>query len=257
MVSDSSNRVYFIGAGPGDPRFLTLEGVRALEKCHLVYALSPYPETFSSLLEAKLVKNPFDSVFSEITLEVEAALKRGSVGFLIPGDMTIFSPFLPLVERFGERSHVIAGVGILNAAAALLKKTLDMPEVSHSVVLTSPKHMDKYGDGSSLKALSRSAGTMILYMVNRPLAELMDELEPGFGPDAPVFIVYRIGLEGECLYRGTVSTIAQIVGDDDIFGHESGKPSMAIVLIGNVLEAHADPSFWDRRKEKFWDKRGE
>jgi len=254
MEADSSNKVYFIGAGPGDPRYLTLEGVQSLVSCHLVYALSPYPETFSSYLEGKKIKDPFESVFSEICLEVETALEKGSVGFLVPGDLTVFSPFLPLVEQFGERSQVVAGVGILNAAAALLKRTLDMPDVSHSVVLTSPKHIDKHGDGVTLADLSSSAGTMVLYMINKPLADLMEDLKPGFGPETPVSIVYRIGLDGERVYRGTLSTIAQVVGEDDIFGQQSGKPSMAIALIGEILEAHADPSFWNRRKEKFWDK---
>jgi precorrin-4/cobalt-precorrin-4 C11-methyltransferase len=255
MAVDNSNMVYFIGAGPGGPRFLTLEGLQALEKCHLVYALPPYPETFSTYLEGKQIKNPFELIFSEINQEVESALKKGSVGFLIPGDLTVFSPFLPLVEHFGDRSQVIAGVGILNAAAALIKRTLDMPDVSHSVVLTSPKHIDKYGDGLSLAELSSAAGTMVLYMVNRPLADVMDELRPGFGPDTPVVVVYSIGLVEERIYQGTLSNIAQVVGEEDIFGLESGKPSMGIVLIGEVLEAHADPSFWNRRKEKFWDRK--
>ncbi|TNF50375.1 hypothetical protein EP232_00715 [bacterium] len=255
MAADRSSMVFFIGAGPGDPRYLTLEGLEALKKCHLVYALPPSPETFSIYLEGKKILDPFQSIFSEISLEVESALRKGSVGFLIPGDLTVFSPFLPLVEHFADRSQVIAGVGILNAAAALIKRTLDMPDVSHSVVLTSPKHMDKYGDGSSLAELSSAAGTMVLYMVNRPLVDLMDELRPGFGPDTPVVVVYRIGLEGERIYSGTLSTIAQVVGEDDIFGLESGKPSMGIVLIGEVLKAHADPFFWNKRKEKFWDRK--
>jgi len=255
MAVDSSNMVFFIGAGPGDPRYLTLEGMEALEKCHLVYALPPYPETFSAYLDGKLIRDPFELIFSEINLEVEAALNNGSVGFLVPGDLTVFSPFLPLVEHFGERSLVIAGVGILNAAAALIKRTLDMPDVSHSVVLTSPKHIDKHGDGPSLAELSSAAGTMVLYMVNRPLTDLVEELKPGFEPETPVVVVYRIGLEGQRIYQGTLSDIARVVGEDDIFGLESGKPSLGIVLIGEVLEAHADPSLWNRRKEKFWDKR--
>ena len=46
---------------------------------------------------------------------------------------------------------------------------------------------------------------MVLYMVNRPLADVMDDLKPGFGPETPVVVVYSIGLEGERIYRGTLS----------------------------------------------------
>ncbi len=248
------NPIYFIGAGPGDPKYLTLEGAQALRESILVFALEPYPETFADHLGGKVIKDPFEYDFAGMCREVERFLNTGPVAYLIPGDMTVFSPFLPLVEHFEERSRVIPGVGVLNAAAALLKRTLDMPGISHSIMLTSPKHIDKHGGRNDLGELARCAGTMILYMVNRPLAEIVKELGGGFDPETPVAILYRIGMEGQRVYRGTLSTIDQEVGDDDIFGLRSGEPSLGIVLIGDVLEAHADPSFWDRRKAKFWDR---
>ncbi|MDF1536560.1 MAG: SAM-dependent methyltransferase [bacterium] len=253
--NDKYHSVYFIGAGPGDPRYLTLEGSDALSNCTVVYAMDPYPETFRRFLAGKEVRDPFDRVFREIVEEVEEGLTNAPVGFLVPGDITAFSPFLPLVERFGERARVIAGVGIINAAAALLKKTLDMPGVSHAIVLTSPKHIDKSGDTRQMGQLARAAGTMVLYMNNRPLDQLAAELSEGFEPDTPAAVVSRIGLSGEKVYRGTLATIAAVVGEDDIFGLVSGDPSLAIVLVGDVLEVPSDPAFWDKRKEKFWDRK--
>ena len=249
------NLVYFIGAGPGDPRQLTLEGLEALEDSSLVFAVDPYPETFASYLQGKAIKDPFEYDFSGMCEEVESGLLEGSVAYLVPGDITVFSPFLPLVEHFEERSRVIPGVGVLNAAAALLKRTLDMPDVSHTILLTSPKHIDKQAGGPRLGELAKRAGTLVLYMNNRPLEGLMEELGEGFDPHTPVAILYRIGLDGQRVYKGTLSDIHRIVGDDDIFGLRSGDPSMGIILVGDVLKAHADPAFWDKRKEKFWDRR--
>jgi precorrin-4/cobalt-precorrin-4 C11-methyltransferase len=193
--------------------------------------------------------------FDQITADVTKGLSRGNVAFLVPGDLTVFSPFLPLVEHFGDRVSVVAGVGTVNAAAALLKRTLDMPGISHSIVLTSPKHIDKGGEAGELSRLARAAGTMVLFMNNRPLAQLSTELSMGFVPDTDVAIVSRIGMKGEKIYRATLSTMADAVGTDDIFGLESGDPSLALVLVGDVLTARSDPAFWDRRKEKFWDKK--
>jgi len=246
--------VYFIGAGPGDPRYLTIEGHNALKSSQLVYAISPYPETFSDLLTGKTVNDPFDRVFDDIVNEIENALKTGSVSFLIPGDLAVFSPFLPIVEHFGGRSSVIAGVGILNASAALLKRSLDMPGVSHSVVLTSPKHIDKAGDTEELKHLATAAGTLVLYMNNRPLKQLVKEIGRGFPAGTPVAIVSRVGMEGERVYEGTLETINEVVGRADIFGLESGEPSMGIIIIGDVLKTLSDPDFWNKRKKKFWDR---
>ena len=254
-MSNTKHLVYFIGAGPGHQKYLTLEGKEALEECAVVYALAPYPDTFDQLLTGKAIRDPFKKVFEEIVREVEKELGSASVGFLVPGDITVFSPFLPLVEYFSPRSNVIAGVGALNAAAALIRQTLDMPGVSHAVILTSPKHVDKNGDLAELDRLARAAGTMVLYMNNRPLHQLADELSGGFGPDTPVVIVSCVGAANEKVYRCTLSTMAGCVGEDDIFGFVSGEPSMAIIIIGEVLEAKSDPAFWDRRKEKFWDRR--
>jgi len=254
-MSDSRNTVYFIGAGPGDPKYLTLEGRDALAGSRVVYAVDPYPDTFRSLLEGKIVKDPFEMRFKEIKSDVEKSLSAGDTAFLVPGDMTVFSPFLPLVEHFGQFARVIAGVGTMNAAAALLKRTLDMPGISHSIVMTSPKHIDKTGDVGELSRLAGSAGTMVLFMNNRPLTQLTAELSAGLSPDTDVAIVSRIGMEHEKVYRATLSTMADVVGTDDIFGLESGDPSLALILIGGVLSARSDPAFWDRRKKQFWDKR--
>jgi len=255
MNDDQSNPVYFIGAGPGHAKYLTLEGKDALEKCGLVFAMEPYPETFAELLRGKSVEDPFERVFEDLIREVLEALGSAPVAFLVPGDITVFSPFLPIVDYFSERSSVIAGVGTLNAAAALVKRTLDMPGISHSVVLTSPKHIDKEGDAEDLDRLARCAGTLVLYMNNRPLNQLAAELSGGFEPDTPVAIASRVGMGDEKVYSCTLSTMADTVGDDDIFGLVSGDPSLAIIIVGDVLEAKSDPAFWNRRKERFWDRK--
>ena len=254
--NDNTHPVYFIGAGPGHVKYLTLEGKDALGECGLIYAMEPYPETFAELLPGKTVLDPFERLFEELIEEVQARLASGPVGFLVPGDITVFSPFLPLVEHFSESARVIAGVGTVNAAAALIKQTLDMPGISHSVVLTSPKHIDKAGDVGELDRLARSSGTMVLYMNNRPLTQLAEELSGGFEPDTPVAIVSRVGMEDEKIYSCTLVTMADSVGDDDIFGLVSGDPSLAIIIVGDVLNAKSDPAFWNKRKEKFWDRRG-
>ena len=247
--------VYFIGAGPGHVKYLTLEGSDALLKCDLVYAMEPYPETFAGLLSGKTLIDPFDRIFEELIQEVEERLRTAPVGFLVPGDITVFSPFLLIVEYFKERSVVIAGVGSLNAAAAVLKHTLNMPGVSHSVVLTSPKYIEKEGDARELDRLARASGTLVLYMNNRPLEQLAEELSGGFGPDTPVAIASRLGMEDEMVYRCTLSTMADAVGEDDIFGLVSGDPSLALIIVGEVLEAKSDPEFWNKRKDVYWDRK--
>jgi len=202
MTIPEHHKVYFIGAGPGDPKYLTLEGAAALKECIYVFAMPPYPETFSHLFAGKDVADPFKFDFASIDEVVRNNLVEGSVGFIVPGDMTVFSPFLSLAEWYGERSVIIAGVGVLNAAAALLERTLDMASVSHLVVQTSPKHIDREGDAEELQKLAALGGTMVLYMNNKPLTDLVDELGDSRDPATPVAVLFRIGLPEEKVYRG-------------------------------------------------------
>jgi precorrin-4/cobalt-precorrin-4 C11-methyltransferase len=253
----SENQVYFIGAGPGDVKYLTLEGRAALQKCGLVYAVDPYPETYAALLEEKAVHDPFKRVFEELVEEIQEALPYSPVAFLVPGDMTVFSPFLPIVEHFERRSKVVAGVGILNASAALLKHTLDLPGVSHSVLLTSARYLEREGDRKELEHMTRAAGTLVLYMNKQPLNELAVYLSGNFEPETPVAILSCVGMADERLYECTLATMAETVGEEDIFGLVSGDPSLAVIIIGNVLEARSDPAFWNKNKERFWDRKKE
>lgn len=249
-MTEKESTLYFIGAGPGAPGCLTLDGKEALQKCLVVYTLHPFPETFAEFLSGKEVRGPLEYGFEELIRDVHGALEQGDAGFLVPGDMTIFSPFLPVLEYFSSRSRVIPGVGTMNAAAAVLKTSLDMPGISHSVVMTSPKRFDGEGGRERFCRLAEGADTLVLFMNNRPLDQLSQELSCRFPPETPVAIVSRIGLEGEKVYRGTLSTIADRVGRDDIFGLESGDPSLALMIVGDVLESRSDPVFWDRRKNR-------
>jgi len=59
-------KVWFIGAGPGDPQLLTLHGVAALRQAQLVFAPDPYEHTCADFLGGKEVCCPFDFDFGSV-----------------------------------------------------------------------------------------------------------------------------------------------------------------------------------------------
>lgn len=251
------NKVYFIGAGPGDPQLLTLQGASALSRAALVFAPEPYELTFAELLAGKTVVCPFSFDFAEIVARVEQQLVSASVAFLIPGDLTFYAPFQALIDSFGESAEVLAGVGIANAASARLKRTLDLPGICNRAIIVSPKTLGNEAGMPGLAELAGKGASLLLYMNNLPLAELCDILWRGYQADVPIALLHRLGLPGEEIIVGSLTTIVEKTAGRDYFGLDdpTDKPALTLVVVGETLTAEVDGSWWDYRREHIWKKR--
>ncbi len=251
------NKVYFIGAGPGDPDLLTLQGAAVLKTATTVFAPEPYERTFADLLTGKEVVSPFDYDFTELTARIKNRLETAPVAFLIPGDLTFYSPFQALINYFGDAAQVLAGVGIANAASARLKRTLDLPGVCNRAILVSPRTLGNEEGMPSLENLAGKGAVLLIYMNNRPLADLCADLRRGYRQDVPIALLHRLGLPGEEIIRGTLDTIVEETAGLDYFNlaDPSGKPSLTLVIVGETLSAEVDGSWWDYRREHIWKKR--
>ncbi len=249
-----ANKVYFIGAGPGDPEMLTLAGARALSRCGVVFAPTPYEQTFAEHLADKQILVPFDYYFDELLERIDGFLNESDVAFLIPGDLTFYSPFQGLVDALGERCEVIPGVGTANAASARLKRTLDLPGVCKSAVIVSPRTLgDRPGD-PTLADFARPGTTLLIYMNNMPLSDLVAELRRGYGSDVGIALIHRLGLPGEEIVEGVLSDIVAKVGERDFFNlsEKTRRPALTLVIVGESLVAHEDGTWWDHRREHIW-----
>lgn len=250
----SMNKVYFIGAGPGDPEFLTLKGARVLAECRAVFAPTPYEQTFAAHLAGKTVLVPFDYYFAELLERIDEFLKAGSVAFLVPGDLTFYSPFQGLIDALGERAEVIPGVGTANAASARLKRTLDLPGVCKSAVILSPRTLGDRPEDPKLIDFARPGSTLLIYMNNIPLPDLVAELRQGYGVNVPIAIIHRLCLPGEEIVLGTLDDIVAQVGERDFFNLQvkTKRPALTLVLVGETLAAREDGTWWDYRRDNIW-----
>ena len=248
------NRVYFLGAGPGDPELLTRRAERILQGCPVVYVPPFYDQTFAELLVGKELYVPFAYYFADLTRMVKAQLEKAPVAFLVPGDLTFYSPFQALVDGLGELAVVVPGVGTANAASALLKKTLDLPGACSRAVLASPRTLGDGPDAPTMTDLAAPGVTLVIYMNNLPLAELVSQLRTGYGKDVPIALAHKVGLPGEELIMATLDTIVDRVGSRDFFNLESPnpRPALTLILVGESLSFDADSSWWDYRRDHIW-----
>lgn len=249
-----THQIYFLGAGPGDPELLTRRAERLLKECRVVYLPPMYDQTFAEFLEGKELFIPFEYYFSDLIEQIKSHLINGPVAFLVPGDLTFYSPFQALVDALGPLAVVVPGVGSANAASALLKKTLDLPGVCSRAILASPRTLGDGPDAPTMGDFAAPGVSLLIYMNNIPLPELVAQLRKGYGTDTPIALAHRVGLPDEEVVVATLDTIVATVGSRDYFNLDSPnpRPALTLVLVGESLTAEADPAWWDYRRDNIW-----
>ncbi len=236
-------KIYFIGSGPGDPALMTIRGMELLKSASLVLVPGFFNRTYAGHLEGKEWFDPFDYYHADLVARVDRCLDGGrDAAFLIPGDLAIFSPVQSLIDYFGDSAVVVPGVSSMNAASAALRRTFDLPGVSHSTIATSPKTIT--GTKDTIAELSKHQSTMVLFMNNRPPEALAAELSEGYSMDTPVAVVYNISLPDQEVMFTTVGGLA-----GDVDGRFDDEDVFKLVIVGKALTASEDPSWWNRRKD--------
>ena len=107
-----NHQVYFLGAGPGDPELLTRRAERLLRECQVVYVPPLFDQPFAELLEGKELFVPFNFYFADLITLIKNQLANGPVAFLIPGDLTFYSPFQAVVDALDDLAVVVPGLGL-------------------------------------------------------------------------------------------------------------------------------------------------
>ncbi|MEM9438482.1 MAG: cobalt-precorrin-4/precorrin-4 C(11)-methyltransferase, partial [Pseudomonadota bacterium] len=135
-------KVWFIGAGPGDPELLTLKAAKRIAACPVcLYAGSLVPaEVVAGAPEGALIMDTAPMTLEETHGQILAARDRGEdVARVHSGDPSLYGAIaeqIRLLNRDGIDFEIIPGVPAYTAAAAALKQELTVPEIAQSIVLT-------------------------------------------------------------------------------------------------------------------------
>ena len=222
-------KIYFVGAGPGDPELITVKGKRLLEEADLViFAGSLVNPSLLQGLKAELMDSNGLSL-EATTAKIMDALKAGkNVVRLHSGDPSLYGAILeqmsPL-EEAGVEVDVVPGVSSLFAASAALKTQLTLKGISESLIITRPAGTTLEKD--ELAALSRHGTTLAIFLGVDKIKDIVDSLErPG---DTPVAVVYHASWPDQEVLLGTVQNIAQKV-------EAAGINRSALILVGNVVK---------------------
>ena len=223
-------KLYFVGAGPGDPDLITVKGAKLLAGADLVvYAGSLVNPELLKDLKAELVDSNTINL-EEITDTMLEALRAGKkVVRLHSGDPSLYGAILeqmkPL-EEAGVEVEVVPGVSSIFAVSAALKTQLTLKNVSESLIITRPAGTTLKHDQDQIASLSRHGTTLAIFLGVDKIRQVVRSLEVPAEP--PVAVVYRASWPDEKIILGTLEDIAEKV-------EEAKIEKSAIILVGNVI----------------------
>lgn len=231
-------KVYFIGAGPGDPELITVKGQRLIAEADvIIYA--------GSLVNPEVLKygRPDAEVYNSATMnldevldvEIRAVREGKTVARVHTGDPAIYGAIQEQMDglrRAGiEDFEVIPGVSSFLASAAALKQEYTLPNVSQTIIITRMEGRTPMPPKENLTSLAQHQATMCIFLSVQAIDEVMKKLtDGGYAPETPVAIVVRATWPDQKILRGTIATIGKII-------HDAGVSRQAMIIVGNVLDS--------------------
>ena len=236
MMVKPQGKVYFIGAGPGDPELLTLKAKRLIEEADVViYADSLIPESIANFAkEDAVIIGSKTIALPEIMSTTLKAVKEGKVVARVQsGDPSIYGAILEqirILEGSNVEYEIIPGVSAAFAAAALLKTELTVPEVSQTVIMTRAEGRVSMPPKEQLKDLAAHGSSLLIFLsITRMTKVVRELLGAGYTKETPVAIVYRVGWPEEKVIRGTLDDIAAKV-------REAKITLQALIMVGAAMD---------------------
>lgn len=229
-------RVYIIGAGPGDPKLITVRGAELIAQCPIVlYTGSLVPrEVLAYASSTAEVLDSSGMTLDEIVQVFERAKAADQdVARVHTGDPSIFGSTaeqMRRLEHLGIEVTIVPGVSSFTAAAAALGKELTLPELSQTVILTRAEGRTPMPPKERLAELASHEATMCLFLSITLMQDVVDQLVPHYGEDCPVAVVQRASWPDQLVVEGTLADITQKLRDAKI-------RATAMVIVGRVLTA--------------------
>jgi precorrin-4/cobalt-precorrin-4 C11-methyltransferase len=252
-------KVYFIGAGPGDPELITVKGSKILAQADIViYAGSLVsPEILSWCKEDALIMDSAGMDLEQVcTVYGDNQEKEGIVARVHTGDPSLFGAIQEQMEFLRKEKisyQIIPGVSSFQAAAAALEQEFTLPGVSQSLIISRVEGRTPVPASENLETLAKSKATMALFLSISFIDKVCEKLLTSYGKDTPTAVVYRASWPDQKILRGTLENLPALV-------KESGITRQALIIVGEVLNQNFeysklyDPAFshgWrEGRKDK-------
>ncbi|PWI32250.1 cobalt-precorrin-4 C(11)-methyltransferase [Vibrio albus] len=235
MEGIDKTKVYFVGAGPGDPELITLKGYNLLKQADVViYAGSLINHDLLNYCKAgaECHDSAYLNLEQILSLMEEGVRSNKLVVRLQTGDLALYGSVREQGEELAKRGigfRCVAGVSSFLGAAAELGAEYTVPEVSQSLIITRMAGRTPTPELESLERFAQHQTSMAIFLSVQGISEVAERLVAGGYPlDTPVSVVYKATWPDCQILKGTLEDIAQQVEDAGIY-------KTALILVGRFL----------------------
>ncbi|MFD0962316.1 uroporphyrinogen-III C-methyltransferase [Paenibacillus chungangensis] len=252
----NKGKVYLVGAGPGDPRLITVRGLQCLKESDtIVYdrlaspRLLRHAKAGAELIYVGKLPDRHTMKQEEINrLLVDLALEGKTVTRLKGGDPTIFGRVAEeagLLYDHGVEFEIVPGITSAIAVPAYAGISVTHRELASSLsIVTGHESPDKLDRSIQWDKVTNATGTLLFLMGVAKIDYIANQLmKHGKSPHTPVALVrWGTRVEQETVV-GTLETIADIVKQRNF------QPP-AVIVVGEVV-LQREKLRWYERKPLF------
>jgi uroporphyrin-III C-methyltransferase len=250
------HKVYFIGAGPGDPSLITVKGAKILQQADVVITdrlvseeiLQEYvPYSAQVIAVGKQGGSHASALQKDINvLLVKKAALYPTVVRLKGGDTSIFSNILDellALTAAGITYEIVPGITALSGAAAYTGIPLTAREHAAGVrILTYYKHTAIAPD--AWREMAEMRDTLVLYMSAATLPEVVDQLlQHGANGTTPFVVVEQATTPHQHVFSSTLQRYKNQSSLQDFI-------SPSLVIIGKVAGLYQQFAWLPNDKER-------
>lgn len=237
-MTKTKTKVYFIGAGPGDPELMTIKGQKIIKQSDLVlYAGSLVPKKVVETTKkgARVVDSSSMTLEETHALMMETIKTGGKVARVHTGDPSLYGAVkeqMVLLDREGITYEVIPGVTVAFAAAAAAKISFTLPEKTQTLIFTRLAGRTPVPAAEQLKDLARHKTSLAIYLSATRTEQIVEELiSAGYEEDTNIILAYRVGWPEELILSSPLSELVKTVKD-----HHIKRQAVFLVLPGQDEE---------------------
>ncbi|CAN5117647.1 hypothetical protein BH11BAC6_BH11BAC6_06770 [soil metagenome] len=254
-MTKQKGKVYFIGAGPGDPELLTLKAAKILAKADVVIVDRLVSEAIiNDYTNAKAIivpvgkqgnSNASTSQQDINDLIVKYALHYETVVRLKGGDTSLYSNILDELISVNEHHipyEIIPGITALSGASAATGVPLTARGLATGVRILTYYQNSAIAD-DAWKQLASFEDTLVLYMTASALPQLVEKLLlHGADASIPFLVVEQATTANQHVYEFTLSNFDNT--------KQYGFISPSLVIMGKVTALYKQFAWMPNNNER-------